>query len=192
MDERRQEALESIRYYVWSGHYGTDEVFDIIDEDIFECDGEDEAWLRRAVAKEFRKKKEAERGWPAVTSCDRLDRLFDGLASHGILTRHRCGMTIQDGLDVIDGLYKEAGGKRSGLIGYCFYHLQDMEAALWGDTGLWLAFGSFPPNPKRAVAVGRLIKAEIEKAGFAVEWDGTAASRLLVKGFRWQRRSPHS
>src|SRR5687768_12730799 len=129
MDERRAEALDSIRYHVWSGHYDRHEVFDIVNEDVFESEGEDETWLRRAVAHEFRKKREAERGWPAVTNCDHLDRVFECLRGQGILTRHRCGLTIQDGLDVIDGLYSEAGGKRSVLIGYCFYHLQDMEAA---------------------------------------------------------------
>lgn len=172
------------------GHYDRDEVFNIVDEDVFESDGEDETWLRRAVAREFRKKREAERNWPTVTSCDRLDRVFDALHGRGILTRHRCGLTIQDGLDVIDGLYAEAGGKRSGLTGYCFYHLQDMEGAMEGDGGLWLAFGSFPPSRKGAIAVGQLVREEFQRAGFPVEWDGTAESRVLVKEFRWQRRSP--
>src|SRR5207237_1257540 len=129
--------------------------------------------------------------WPAVTSCDHLDRVFESLRSQGILTRHRCGLTIQDGLDVVDELYAEAGGKRSALVGYCFYHLQDMEAAMWGEVGLWLAFGSFPPSRECAVAVGQMVREEFERAGFAVEWDGTADTRLLLKGFRWQRRSPN-
>lgn len=190
MDDRRAEALDSIRYLVWSGHYDRDEVFNIVDEDVFESDGEDEVWLGRAVAREFRKKREAERGWPAITNCDRLDRVFESLQGRGILTRHRCGLTIQDGLDVIEGLYAEAGGKRSGLTGYCFYHLQDMEGAMEGDGGLWLAFGSFFPSRKGAVAVGQLVREEFERVGFPVKWDGTAESRIYLKGFRWQRRSP--
>jgi hypothetical protein len=190
MDERRAEARDSIRFHVWSGYYDPDEVFDIVDEDVFEADGEHEEWLRRAVAREFRKKREAERGWPAVTSCDRLDRVFESLRDRGVLTWHRCGMTIQDGLEVIDGRYAEVGGKRSGLTGYCFYHLQDMEGAMSDEGGLWLAFGSFPPNRKRTVAVGQLVRDEFERAGFTVEWDGTAENRVLLEGFQWQRRSP--
>jgi hypothetical protein len=189
MDERREEARADIRFRVWSGYYDADEVFDIVDDEVFESDGEEE-WLRRAVAREFRKKREAERRWPTVTDCDRLDGVFESLRGRGILVRHRCGLTIQDGLDVVADLYREAGGRRSGLSGYCFYHLQDMEGAMWGDGGLWLAFGSFPPSRKRAVAVGQLLREEFERAGFAVEWDGSAAARLLLKGFRWQRRSP--
>jgi hypothetical protein len=190
MDERREEARDAIRFRVWSGYYDRREVFDAVDEDVFEADGEDEAWLRRAVSAEFRKKRAAEQTWPAVTTCDRLDRVFESLRGRSVLARHRCGLTIQDGLDVIDGLHAEAGGKRSGLVGYCFYHLQDMEGAMFGSRGLWLAFGSFPPSKAVAVAVGQVVHEEFERAGFAVEWDGTYQSRILLSGFEWQRRSP--
>jgi hypothetical protein len=190
MDEQREEARDAIRFRVWSGYYDQDEVFDIVNDEVYEADGEDEEWLRRAIGREFRRKREAEREWPAITDCDRLDRVFESLRGQGILAQHRCGLTIQDGLDVIDQLYNEAGDKQSSLIGYCFYHLQDMEAAMWGEVGLWLAFGSFPPSHERAIQVGQLIRKEFERAGFAVEWDGTAESRMLLKGFRWQRRSP--
>jgi hypothetical protein len=190
MNEQREEARDAIRFRVWSGYYDQDEVFDITYDEIYEGDGEDEKWLRRAVAREFRRKREAERNWPAVTDCDRLDRVFESLRGMGVLAQHRCGLTIQDGLEVIDQLYSEAGGKQSGRSGYCFYHLQDMEAAMWGEVGLWLAFGSFPPSREQAVEVGQLLRKELDQIGFAVEWDGTAESRLLLKGFRWQRRSP--
>src|SRR6266498_4897800 len=191
MDDRREEARDSIRYRVWSGYYDADEVFDsILDDVLFDSDDDDDKWLRAAIRREFQKKRKAEQNWPTITSCDHLDQVFESLRSRGVLTRHRCGLTIQDGLDVIDGLYAEAGGKRSGLSGYCFYHLQDMEGAMWGEVGLWLAFGSFPPSRKHAVEVGQLVRKEFERAGFTVEWDGTAENRLLLKGFRWQRRSP--
>lgn len=190
MDEQHEEALDALRFRIWSGYYDQAEVFDIVYDEVYEADGEDEEWLRRAIDQEFRRKREAERGWPAVTDCNRLDRVFESLRGQGILTRHRCGLTIQDGLEIVDQLYFEAGGERSGLIGYCFYHLQDMEAATWGDTGLWLAFGSFSPKHDRVAKVGQVIRREFEQAGFTVEWDGTAGSRMLLKGFQWQRRSP--
>jgi hypothetical protein len=143
MDERRTEALDSIRYHVWSGLYTADEVFDNVEEDVFASDGDHGTWLRRAIRREFGEKRAAERGWPEATECDRLDRVFEVLREKGVLARHRCGLTQQDGLDVTLDLYGEAGGERSGLAGYCFYTLQDMEGAMWGDRGLWLAFGSF-------------------------------------------------
>jgi hypothetical protein len=190
VDEAREEAREAVRYRVWSGYYDRGEVYDIVRDDVLELDEEQMGWLRGTVAREFRKKRAAERGWPAVTDCDRLDRVFEALRGRRVLTRHRCGLTIQDGLGVIDLLYADEGGERSGLVGYCFYHIQDMEGAIWGDRGLFLAFGGFPPSPAGAVAVGQIVREEFERAGFAVEWDGTAGTRVRLPGFRWQRRSP--
>lgn len=192
MDERRAEARDSIRYHVWCGQYQADEIFDIIEDEVFDGDEDEEAWLRSAIKREFRKKQAAERDWPEVTSCDHLDRVFDLLHERGVLTRHRCGMTIQDGLEVVEQLYQEAGGSKSGFLGYCFYHLQDMEAALWGEHGLLLAFGSFNADPANGINVGQIIRDEFERNGLDVIWDGTIDSRLLLKGFRWQRRSPES
>ncbi len=190
MDERREEAHDAIRFRIWSGYYDQDEVFDIVNDEVYDDDGEDEVWLRRAINREFRRKREAEQGWPAITDCDRLDRVFASLRGQGILTQHRCGLTIQDGLEVIDQLYNEAGGEQSGFIGYCFYHLQDMEGAMWGEGGLWLAFGSILPSQAGAAQVGQLVGKAFEQAGFTVEWEGITETRILLKGFRWQRRSP--
>ena len=190
MNERRAEAIESIRYHVWSGHYAAEEVFNIVEEDVFESEGEEEVWLRGAIEREFAAKRAAERAWPEVTDCDRLDQVFEALQGKGLVARHRCGLTQQDGLEVIEGLYEEAGGERSGLAGYSFYTLQDMEGAMWGECGLWLSFGGFSGTTGDAVRTGDLIRDECERAGFAVSWDGTAASRLLLSGFRWHRRNP--
>src|SRR5262245_47470208 len=107
MTERRAAARDSIQFHIWSGYYSQEEVYDIVDEEVFDADGEDELWLQRAVAREFRLKRRTERSWPVVTKCDRLDHVFESLRSRGILTRHRCGLTIQDGLEIIDGLYAE-------------------------------------------------------------------------------------
>ena len=76
MDERREEAKNSIWFYVWGGWHSPEEVFNIIDEEVFDCDGEDEKWLRAAIKREFVKKREAERAWPTLTSFDRLDIVF--------------------------------------------------------------------------------------------------------------------
>src|ERR1700688_2789879 len=102
MDERREEANASIRFYVWGGWHSPEEVFDIIDDEVFECDGENDQWLRGAIDREFSKKRKAERVWPALTNFDRLDQVFTALRARGVLARHRCGLTQQDGMDVVD------------------------------------------------------------------------------------------
>jgi hypothetical protein len=90
----------------------------------------------------------------------------------------------------MDDLYEEEGGEQSGFVGFCFFHLQDMERAMRTDVGLFLAFGSCSDDDEDGLEVGRIIREECAGAGFEVDWDGTIESRLLLKGFRWQRRSP--
>jgi hypothetical protein len=188
MDEMREEAKDMIRFYVWGGWHSPREVFDIIDEEVFDCDGENDKWLRSAIEKEFDKKLEKEKTWPKLTTFDRLDQAFTALRKQGILAQHRCGLTQQDGLEVVEDLYKEEGGKKSGITGHFYYTHEDMEGAMEGADGLLLAFGSFSKGS--AAEVGRLIKHEMEKNGFKVVWDGTEKTRLLLSGFRWQKRSP--
>jgi hypothetical protein len=188
VDERREDARDYVRSLVWSGEYDAEEVFIIVDEEVLDSDGENDAWLRQTISREFRKKREAERGWPKVTDCDRLDAMFEALHKRVILAEHRCGYTQQDALEVIDDVYKESGGVKSGFVGYCFYTLQDMEGGMWGNAGMYLGFGSFSRRAKAGIAVGQIILDAAEHAGFTVEWDGTMHRRLLLKGFRWQRR----
>jgi hypothetical protein len=202
MEDWRQEVLDHVRNRVWSGDYSPGEVFEIIakcdmvKEFIWDTKSEADreaqfGWLRDAIQREFRTKREAERGWPEVTDCDRLEQTFEALRHRGILTDDWwCGFTVDEGLAIIDDLYEEEGGEQSGFVGYCFFHIQDMERAMWSDIGLFLAFGSFSDDDEEGVQVGRLIREECERVGFEVVWDGTIDTRLLLKGFRWQRRSP--
>lgn len=188
--DRREEATDFIRYYVWAGGYDGEQVFDIIDDEVFDADGENDDWLREQIDLAIQRKKAAERDWPNITDCDRLDRAFDTLADQRILTQHKAGTTQQDGLDVVERIYAESGGDDSRFHGYCFYTLQDMEAAMWGEVGLWLAFGHFSGEREPGEAVGREIRDVLVRFNFAVVWDGSIDSRLLLSGFRWQRRSP--
>lgn len=187
----QHEAEGAIRYRVWSGWYDPEEAFDFVSDDLCDFDEEDfdEAWLRKAIRAEFRKKRAAEKLWPKPTTFERLDAVFETLKAQGILTWHRCGLTIQDGLNIVHGEYEDAGGTKSQFHGYCFYHLQDMEGAM-GSAGLRLAFGSFPFKDNLAVLVGSCVRTAFVKAKFKVKWDGTADTRILLKGFKWQRRSP--
>jgi hypothetical protein len=166
--DMQEEADEFIRYYVWSGYYEPDEVYNIIDDELLESDCESQTWLRAAIQREFQSKHEAEKTWPNITDCDRLDRAFESLRRQGILTRHRAGFTQQDGLEVVEGLYEEAGGAESDITGYCFYTTQDMEAAMWGTSGLLLAFGHFSGDSQEGADVGRHVRDVSEEHGLRV------------------------
>jgi hypothetical protein len=129
-----------------------------------------------------------EADWPEVTDCDRLDTIFEGLRVQGILALQNAGYTQSEGLSDVGELYREVGGERSDIDGFCFYHGQDLERVMKSGQ-LWLAFGAIDGEDARGVAVGQRIKSAFDAAGFAVEWDGSIKTRLLIKGIRWQRRN---
>jgi len=188
-DDLRAEAEEAIRSYAWAGEYDPEEVCIIIGEEIFGDDEEQEEWIQAAVRRTFVEKRKAEKKWPKVTDCDRLDRAFEALEKRGVITDHdSTAFTQSDGLEAVDELYADAGGPKSAFVGYCFFTSQDLDAAIVGG-GLWLAYGSFPGRGE-AVEVGRLLREEFERAGFKVEWDGNVRTRVFLPKFRWQRRSP--
>ena len=175
--------LDAIRKWVWSGFYSPDEVNGMID-DILEADA-DEQMLRAAVAPEFARKTEAEKGWPAVTDCDRLDAAFDALASRGVLCLHNAGYTMSDGHgDASDQLSREPKGK---YFGYAFYHGQDVERVIDGG-GLMIAFDHVDGDVPDKAKVGAALKEELERVGFAIEWDGTVGQRINIPKFDWKRR----
>jgi hypothetical protein len=189
IDALREEAEEAIRTYVWAGEYDPEEVCIIIGEEIFGDDEEQEEWTEAAVRRAFAEKRKVERTWPKVTDCDRLDRVFEALEKRGVVTDHDAGFTQSDGYDAVEELYRDAGGKKSSFVGYCFYTSQDLESAIEGG-GLMLAYGHFSDHANKGVEIGQIVREEFERAGFAVEWDGHLNTRILLKGFRWQKRSP--
>ena len=190
IDDLREEAEEAILTHVWGGEYGPDEVCIIIGEEIFGDDEEQVEWTEAAVRRAFAEKRKAERTWPKVTDCDRLDRVFTALEKRGVLTdSDDTALTQSDGFEAVEELYRDEGGKKSAFVGYCFYTSQDRQAALAGD-GLMLAYGHFTDHAKKGVEIGQIVREEFERAGFTVEWEGTLNRRILLKGFNWQRRSP--
>ena len=184
-----EDIRQWVRSYVWSGEYDADEVALLIEDQLGDGDEVDEGWLRKQIRGEVAAKRKAEKTWPKVTDCDRLDRAFLALERQGLIALHIAGFTQADGLDEVEEAYREAGGKKSKYAGHCFYTEQDQEGALDG-SGLFIGFGHLTGDDARGVEVGRVLRAALEREGLSVEWEGTIKTRLFVKGFRWQRRSP--
>jgi len=178
-----QYILDAIKTHVWSGFYTPDDVYQMI-EDILE-EGADEEMLKAAVTPEFLKKEKAEATWPETTDCDRLDDAFAALDANGIISLQNAGMTMSDGESDVGQALDERG--RAGIIGYCFYHGQDLERAVVGD-GLWLAFGDLDAIPAQKTAVGNQIKSIMEAHGFAIKWTGDPERRICLLGIDWKRR----
>lgn len=184
-----EDLRDWVRSFVWTGEYHADEIPWLIEDSLFPGDTVDQDWLRDVIAAEIAAKREAERAWPPVTDCDRLDRVFLALQRQGIIALHRAGFTQSDGLEEVEDDYHETGGEASGYSGHCFYTEQDQKGALDG-SGMHIGFGHVSGDDTKGVEVGRLLQAALEAEGFGVEWNGTIGSRLFIKGFRWQRRGP--
>lgn len=185
MNETTNDILAAVRICVNSGFYDIDDVHQVVD-DLLEGDA-DEALLRAAVQPEFDKKAAAELTWPAETDCDRLDHAFDSLNSDGIIALQNAGYTMSDGLDDVSEAIHQQGTE--GVIGYCFYHGQDLERAV-GGGGIMLAFGDLHDDDEGKRRIARAIRATLEEHGLAVDWNGELNTRLSVPTFDWKRRGP--
>jgi hypothetical protein len=187
MSETDDYILQTIRTWVWSGFYSPDQVDEMID-DLLE-EGSDETMLRAAVGHEFAAKAAAERVWPPRTDCDRLNEAFASLQSLGVIALQNAGMTMSDGIsDVSEVLHR---GGLDGVMGYCFYHGQDLERAVAGN-GLMIAFGAINEGASEKAKVGRLVKDTLECHGFVVTWNGDPEMRLRIPDIDWKRRGPGS
>ena len=185
------EILNSVRRYVWSGLYDPEDVTIILAESWGLLGNSGEARLRAEVEKAFVNKRLEEATWPATTDCDRLDTVFAELESLGIIVEQDAGLTKSDGLEIVTETYEdaEADGEAAGIVGYCFYHGQDLDRVM--ESGeLLLAFGDFLGDNERSAKIGQHIQLALQNAGLVVEWDGSVSHRVLVRGIRWQRRGP--
>lgn len=178
---------DTVRRLVWSGFYVPDEIVEIVGEELFAPDEIKGESLREEVARQFAAKMVDEKGWPDVTDCDRLDRVFDLLNQQGIIALQNAGYTQSDGIDDVTEAYENERHYHSAVKGYCFYHRQDLERVVDGGD-LYLSFGDIAGDDERGVEVGNQIKRVFEAAGFPVEWDGSLHQRLLLKSICWKRR----
>lgn len=144
--------------------------------DILEPDA-DETMLRGAVAPEFARKAEAEKGWPSETDCDRLDTAFVRLDLRGVLCLHNAGYTMSDEHDDAREALSEQPTHK--YFGYAFYHGQDVERAIDG-SGLMIAFDHVDGDVADKARVGVVLKEELENAGFAAAWDDTTQTRINI------------
>jgi hypothetical protein len=148
----------------------------------------DPAEVEAAVDSAIAAHKAEQTTWPAVTDCDRLDGVFDALNPRGVLALQNAGYTQSDGYHDFREAY-HASPDAERVIGYCFYHGQDLERAVQGG-GLYLAFGPVDPQGEATTGprIGSIVVEELRRAGFDVRWDGTFNQRIYIPLFDWKRR----
>jgi hypothetical protein len=182
------EVKEEIAVLVRSGFWDKPRISEIVCEEMYEPGEQDPSEVASTIDDELVKLAEEKKTWPAITDCDRLNSAFDKMSHRGILAMHNAGNTQSDGYDDFIEAYARHPNKNT-IIGYCYYHGQDLERAVRGG-GLFFAFG--PADPKKedteGPTVGKMICEELERAGLHVEWDGTFGKRIRVPKFLWQKR----
>jgi uncharacterized protein DUF6891 len=183
-----KETKEAITIFVRSGFYESDEIIEIVCEEMHEPGEVSEADVTAAVEAESEAWQAGKKHWPKVTDCDKLDQVFEKLNAKGIIALQNAGYTQSDGFDDFRQAYEEHPNQ-SSVIGYCFYQGQDLERAVLGQ-GLYLSFGPLDADEEetKGPEIGEMVREELKKAGFAVEWDGTFQQRILIPRIVWQRR----
>lgn len=182
------EVLEEISVHVRGGFESPERVFEVFQSELYAPGDWDPDLLRAAIAEAFSRHERDKLSWPETTDCDRLDACFRELNDHGVVSLQNAGFTQSDGYDDFLAVYERLSDP-DAVVGYCFFHWQDLEKAIQGE-GLHLAFG--PANPKEeetgGVRVGHQVAEVFRRAGFTVDWPGTFAKRILIPGFDWKKR----
>jgi hypothetical protein len=184
-----EHALQRIRHYVWSGFYSSQDIEEMLYEDVFGSRQIDVDWWRACIDHEFAAKLEQQLGWPEKTDCDRLDEVFAALEKLGIIALQNAGYTQSDGMEDVSGEWNRCGGEESAIAGYCFYHGQDLERVVKGEV-LYLTFGDIHGDDSKGVGIGMIICRAFKQHGFAVVWDEDIKTRIQIRGIDWKRRTP--
>lgn len=192
MDEalsNEEHAFQRIRHYVWSGFYSSRDIEEILCEEVFEPGQIDVGWVRACIDHEFAAKLEQQIEWPEKTDCDWLDEVFAAMERLGIIALQNAGYTQSDGMEDVSEEWHARGGEGSGVVGYCFYHGQDLERAVKGEA-LYLTFGDIGGDDVKGVEIGKRIRGEFHECEFAVMWDEDVKTRIQIRGIDWKRRTP--
>ncbi|MDL5032045.1 hypothetical protein QRD43_09000 [Pelomonas sp. APW6] len=182
------DILNDIDLLVRGGFEDRDRIVEILTEEMYEPGELDADVVASAVEAAVARHALDQQSWPAVTDCDRLDAVFSSLEGKGLIALQFAGHTQSDGFDDVSEVYQDHPD-RAAVIGYCFYHSQDLERAVRGE-GLYLAFGSMDASETSTggAQVGALIAAELRAAGFEVRWNGSVDQRIFVPSIDWKRR----
>lgn len=182
------EVLEEISTLVRSGFYDKRRLLTIFLEEMYAPGELGKAAVTSAIDQATKEWNREKKSWPDVTDCDRLDTAFEKLSKRGVIVLQNAGYTQSDGYEDFQSAYRRHR-RKSLVIGYCFYHGQDLERAVRGG-GLYVAFGPVDPDDEETGGpkVGEVVREELERAGLGVKWDGTFATRILIPSFEWQKR----
>lgn len=182
-------VIEEIDVLVRSAFWDRDRILEIMCEELYAPGDLDENAVAVAITSSIAEWQAGQKEWPDETDCDRLDQAFAKLNQHGVIALHNAGMTQSDGYDDFREIYEDHP-KQNEIIGYCYYHGQDLARVARGGP-LFFSFGPCDPKLEETEGpkVGRAIVKHLTDAGLKVEWEGTFDKRMSIPIFSWQRRA---
>jgi hypothetical protein len=182
------DTLTEIASWVRSGFYDPAELVEMFTEELYAPGELDSEAVQKEILRQFSLYEEEKLTYADTTDCDRLDTAFAEMNERGVIALQNAGYTQSDGFEDVGQLYQEHPHQAS-VLGYCFYHGQDLERALAGK-GLYFAFGPVDPADEQTIGleVGKIVRESLENAGLSVDWDGTFETRLSVSQLKWQKR----
>ena len=182
------ETKLDISSMVRTGFYDRDRLIEVFTEEMYAPGELDSNDVVSTIDSEFVLYEEEKLSYPATTDCDRLDTAFNNINERGVIALQNAGYTQSDGYEDINDALSDHPNSKS-IIGYCFYHCQDLERAVNGG-GLYFAFGPIDPAKEQTdgLKVGEIVRDELVNAGLLVDWDGTFEKRLSVPNLKWQKR----
>ena len=192
MTENQEFIYESIVSQVRMGFLPIDEIKDNIIEEIEDNGFEDEIsedWANEQIDNEWENLISESKNWKSPNDTERLTEAFDELCDKNIIALHNAGFEASDGeYEVVE---VERALRENGKMsdGYCFYHEQDLARAISKDNpSLYIAFQKINnEDDKVSIEVGKKVVEVLKHHGFAVDWNESANTKILIPNFKWQR-----
>ena len=192
MTENQEFSYESSVSQVRMGFLPIDEIKDNIIEEIEDNGFEDEIseeWANEQIDNEWENLISESKNWKSPTDTERLTEAFDELCDQNIIALHNAGFETSDGeYEVVE---VERALRENGKMseGYCFYHEQDLARAISKDNpSLYIAFQKINnEDDKVSIEVGKKVVEVLKHHGFAVDWNESANTKILIPNFKWQR-----
>ncbi len=194
------EIKELIWNEVWFGFNSKDVIIDIVFENFIDNEEPDEEIVKKYLASIIKLKNNEEKKWGERQSLGfyKLSRIFDNLHMDGIIALHNSGYTQSDGISDANEAFDQIVNKAE-IIGYCFYHQQDLERLIpefsienkiiYSNQNLLLSFGAFNDESdelKKKVAVK--IVEKIKLFDLTPKWNNNLETRIEVENLKWEKK----
>lgn len=186
-EEMMDEIRDALNFVVNSGYYSEQEIIDYSKEylsEIFEEYELDEPTIEEIESIIFRLKRKTK----DLTNYKRLQNVFNQLNTEKIIAIDYAGFDMSEGHEEVATVLQYMQDNNIERKGYCFFHQQDIERRLEGNSSLLIAFGSTAGDEEKAIAVGRHLVELLKNENFVVNWDGTTIERIAIEEFNWNKQ----